>query len=851
VNGRFVDAKGQPVAGVRVTVGENSWRSTAVQEQITGEDGRFTLNDVSVAHRYDLTWFPPQRWKLGRLPLRAGIGEEVQAGDIRLEQSTTVRAAVAFTGGSQPERDRVTVVLVRDNMQPRIVGERQGSFFVFRDVPFEEARIEVSTYQGQSESYKAPVRIARGSHDQVFYVRAKRETVKQKNEWEREGELEVHSVFIPMESTEREFRAKGRIVGPDGEPVPGALANLGGGLFSWEPMRSIATGPSGEFEFRYRAASCRNVVATVHAADSFFGDAWSIDGIDQKAKSSCEQVWSEPRTFRLTKARRVDFSIDGVAAESPWTASWLHPHAGWIALGGLRAWAPETRYGEAIYKLDAPGRMPLVGAVVHDGDTVRMPSLHSAPGTRKLVVTAGGKALSNAKADLELIRSITSSQRIAIATYPVDASGSLRLEGGADQLIEAFVFADGHEPVRAIWTAGEPLRFDLKRRDAMLRFPDLQRGDTAFVTAIGTQTRRETTATEMAVAAGVFDVLIVGALGETKGHARAAVKAGESTDVRVSAEALPRVIVKHASGCRPALSQGAQGMMPVGFAAYSFVSNGTAPRVEPWARVDSATPTETVFVAPGPGRYQVNVSECNLTGNWWREVVLRAGAAPMVLTIPTARASLKGSMRAFPAGAEIGHHGTAGPRMQLIADDPEAWSVTIGFPDREGATGYLLKSLPVGRYHVMQHLIGEQKSSGNLKYTETMNAWGGIEVALEAGKTAELRDFMDYPQGPLAVMIEDENGRPLEGATLRVIDRMSSSWNRVATGGTTLSNASYPIPPPAAARIVSGRAELPLVRRGLLEVDIERDDGFVTPFRVMLREGETLRLRMPASGGAR
>ena len=78
---------------------------------------------------------------------------------------------------------------------------------------------------------------------------------------------------------------------------------------------------------------------------------------------------------------------------------------------------------------------------------------------------------------------------------------------------------------------------------------------------------------------------------------------------------------------------------------------------------------------------------------------------------------------------------------------------------------------------------------------------------------------------------------------------MSESWRQVAEGPTTLSNAAHPIPYPPAIRIQEGRAVLPSIRAGMLELLVELDDGTVFPMTVDEDAPNPLTITLPSGGG--
>jgi hypothetical protein len=82
-------------------------------------------------------------------------------------------------------------------------------------------------------------------------------------------------------------------------------------------------------------------------------------------------------------------------------------------------------------------------------------------------------------------------------------------------------------------------------------------------------------------------------------------------------------------------------------------------------------------------------------------------------------------------------------------------------------------------------------------------------------------------------------------ATLRIRDRMSESWRQVEENPAQLEQAAHAIPYPAAARIVGGRATLPHVREGWLDLFVESDDGPIFSFTVPINSKRDLSLTLP------
>jgi hypothetical protein len=145
--------------------------------------------------------------------------------------------------------------------------------------------------------------------------------------------------------------------------------------------------------------------------------------------------------------------------------------------------------------------------------------------------------------------------------------------------------------------------------------------------------------------------------------------------------------------------------------------------------------------------------------------------------------------------------------------------------------------------------IGEPKSytlAGNkTAYTSPIAAGAGVPVHMEINSATALKDFSEYPLNDLQVRVADADGHPVEHATLRIRNRMSESWRQVEQNPAQLEQAAHPIPYPAAARIVAGRATLPRSREGRLDLSVESDNGTTFSFTVPVSPKRELSLTLP------
>jgi hypothetical protein len=252
----------------------------------------------------------------------------------------------------------------------------------------------------------------------------------------------------------------------------------------------------------------------------------------------------------------------------------------------------------------------------------------------------------------------------------------------------------------------------------------------------------------------------------------------------------------------------------------------------------SQTPSEANYVVSRAGRVYISAQE-ERGPTLWRELDLQPGESK-VIDVPRDQGTLQGKMSSYST-SEGSIHGFAGPRMQIIADDPSDWSVTVYLPNRANNGDFTIEGIPPGAYHVYHHLIGEKP--GN--YVIPKNAWGGVPVNVSPNATARLGDFAADRLGEIATRITDSSGRPIDNATLRIRDRMSDSWRQYEENPAVLEEPAHPIPYPPSRRIVGGQATLPSIRTGWLEFTVEMDTGVLFDYRSPVALGEELRVTVP------
>lgn len=865
IRGRVVSPSGQPVGGVHIRLTAGRPRPLPLADVVTGADGRFTLSDVNCTYPPYLTWTPPEEWLEGGTSVVGESASEIDVGVIQLRPASVVTVAVQLVGGPPVGSDRdVTVVLASEPESERMVAEKIGTERIIRGIPFEFGTWEVSLYKkSRSEVYTAPFHLQRGRRDQKFILRLLRDTVTPAGENHFEGRMEVSRTSAPATAHAKEFRVKGRVVGPGGSPVEGAYVST----FSLPPRLStvqwVRTGSDGGFDLKYRLTQCTSPSVTY--GDS---DYWNLFFSKPSLREiPCEDWLRTPQTIVMPTPSRLSISVSGVDASKA-RAAWWHDSFGWQRFSSLRPWIPAWGLWHAAIRVDADGYLPLTRKLevpYFDPSEAEPPAElpvafeFDSSVRRTLSVRGSGKPLASAVVDVESIVNLDSDERRVLGSYPVQSDGSLELLGGADQMAEVFVYSAGFEPRRAIWNPGVPLVVDLSARSSSFEFPASSTAVVARIReagsprAVRTIVLRPGQRTIAPVAPGTYDITCYNAKRAIAGYQRLRVTGAGSALADCSVDRRPRLTVRlPGAGWRLSVSEST----PPGGAtqwAAMILTPGLPGFSDSGVTVLRESRTEPLLALSYAGKWHIEAIADKQTVSLWRDIDIEPGAS-MTLVLPVQTGTLKGSMRTYGGGIESSVHGFAGPRLQMIADDPGGWSVTEYIPQRDSEGGeerhrFTLTGIPAGNYHLFQHLIGQPKTYTNAgkatTYTAPIDAWGGIPVQIGASATTMLKDFSDYPLNDLRVRVTDAGGRAVEHATLRIRDRMSESWRQVEENPWQLEEAGHPIPYPAAVRIVGGRATLPRIREGWLDLTVESDKGTTFAFTVPVSPPRELTLKLP------
>ncbi len=852
--GRFVTSTGEPVAGVIVQVYAGRMISPPVASTESGADGRFVLSDIHTRYQPELRYFPPEEWLAGRLALTAESGAGEDLGDIRLESDAVLRTSVELVGGPplDPKTDPLVLVARGGQLGERLVAKKANGYKVFRQIPWDEAQIQVEIFTGgRGERYTAPIHLQRGQRDRLLKLRVLRDTLAHTNSYEAIGKLEIEEGRLPPFRQEKLFHTEGRLLAPDGSAISDALISP---VPDWglpAPHLFFSPDADGRFRLDYRADKCRSIWL-LHTERGL--------PLQRNADSTPIEDCQQPRDWAIENVTRLPIQIAGIDARQA-RAYWWNDSLGWHAFSSLHPWMNLSGYEDVSVKIEADGYLPLYRQVKLPRVDAKEKTLPTLPplavsftdsGRRELRVTGHGKPLAGALVDVELITDLASNRRRLLKTYRTPANGQLRLTGGSDSLVEVFVYADAYEPARAIWSPGQPLTLALVPRNATLSFAPSTSLAVARVRpvhapqAVRTVWLQRPGSETLALGADTYDITWYGRDGSVAGYQRVSLISGQKKTLDLSLDQRPQLTILHHDGdWNIQVSTAAPPGAVLNFTSRSVVSGPLGLRDVP-AVLKRKTSTETVFLLSSAGPVHVEARRGRSRLSLWRDVSVQPGEA-LILTLPKDRGSIAGAMRTYEQGPGSAH-GYAEPRLQLIARRADEWSVSSYTPG--SSSGFVLHDIPPGEYYLNQHLIGEPKTyrDGNFiaTYTSPLDAWGGIPVSVKQSETTELRDFIDYPFQPLSVEVRDAQGAPLRHATLRVRDRLSDSWRLIQENPNYLSEAAHAIPYPPAVRIDQGRATLPQIRAGWLELSVELDNAGGYAFVAPLPEKGPLRLQLPA-----
>jgi hypothetical protein len=98
VHGRVVAPDGMPV-GVHVELNAGRPRALPLVDVVTGPDGLFATPEVNSIYPPSLSWFPPEQWLDGGIPVVGESDTNIDVGVIQLTPARVIRVRVELVGG--------------------------------------------------------------------------------------------------------------------------------------------------------------------------------------------------------------------------------------------------------------------------------------------------------------------------------------------------------------------------------------------------------------------------------------------------------------------------------------------------------------------------------------------------------------------------------------------------------------------------------------------------------------------------------------------------------------------------------------------------------------------------------
>ncbi len=429
---------------------------------------------------------------------------------------------------------------------------RSGASLSLRPGSLERGTWEVNLVTGnESETYRAPFAGTGGRPNRQFTFRLLRDTVRRVNEWSREGRMVViESEAVPLQVL-RGYTFAGKVTAPDGSPVAGALLSDSELPLGDRPRHWTWTAVNGEFHLPITDTNC-HPPSVVFGSGSFWPSDFSTAN-----PTPCEGTSTSPQQIRMLSSTQLLLEVTGLAPSAV-NAAWWHPGFGWRPFSSLTPVLPGRLGGYPTVRVTAAGYLPLAREL-----KLPFPQPDAAPPARwplsftfdsntrrTLTVRSSGGPVRGARVELEAVVDLRTDQRQYLESYSLPESGDLTLQGGAGERIEAFVYAAGYEPRRAMWNPGQPLIIDLPPRDASLSFPAGGPATAARIRLAGSSSPVRTARllldrpTRLAVAAGTFDVNCFAASGDPIGYQRVTVTAGADTRLDCTVDQRPRVTVR-------------------------------------------------------------------------------------------------------------------------------------------------------------------------------------------------------------------------------------------------------------------------------------------------------------------
>ncbi len=823
IAGRVVDESGRPIGRADVTLSSKRHRVVSpIERATTAADGRFSFADISAFGQLRLHIAPPEHLRERSLDVHTIDARTTDLGDVAVGSRTTLRGRVSWDAAHRPASRRMTIAVdakdpgVDASSNPPSQTLKSDEEFRFDALVGEEHEISVlTTLRGVGRvSYRGTLRLEPGTRDRYVVIRPLVESHTAGDD------LTIGRFDLTTEVREREpepdaVRITGRVVDGRGEPMPGARVRLMGGSPAEELTSVVITDAEGAFGFRAADLSRRwievhHLGVVEHVFHSPTGREPSSHGSPGNRRYA---NFADPVEIPYANSRPLELRSEGV--DAPHYDWWNHDR--WIP---LPADASVPLGALAHIRARAQGQLPRTTTIelarAYRGVEVDVDEVFSA----KIPITIGsklsahvrdpdGSPVAGAWIDLDEVRlpdpdatpgglyldeREPQSLRIPLGSYRTDANGNFEIGVEPDAQVEGFVYAPGFRPERFAARGGGAVSVALER-----------------------------------------------------GEPRSAVPL--ASDERPTLRIVPPPVIADAKPHDPWVQVSPAKLLygrPVVPSVRGFGGTDDFPDLHLTEIAEDGS-IRVTLLAEGP--MTLTFGSPKLDATFERTILAKRGTH-QELSFPSLDARFAGAFATYQP-ARFAHHGVAGPRLALRPKEPDAWTAIVYVPKRARDGSFEVAGLPAGDVFVDHHLTTTMK--GQLPRSDTppgpglraFYGYGGRPVRLRANDVTAIEDFADIPVASLVVEVVDASGALLREGAVRVRDRLYESWHKIETGPTTAAYADDPIAPPPWVAIRDGRAELPRIRPGRIEILVR--DGFRAVHRFVLdtEPGRPIRLALP------
>ncbi len=859
VRGSVFSSKGSAIEGARISVYQagHGWSGGQwlLGTVFSGEDGSFAIDDIAYASGDTFVQIVGGPLDLAlTLPVALATGSAVEMGAVQLQTSCALEGTI--TNAEDHQGGYRYVKLLRQGTGAWVAQTTiaEGGF---RLTDFPPGDFELEVHLGK-HIYRHDIAVKEGAPRTRVRIKLL--------------PLDETFALLPLEDaspvTDQKERPKptilsGHLHDPDGKALAGfqIIAHAQNSrLIQTDPGCRTQTAEDGSFQLKIEEfLPARLWIMGPHGSVMVNFKETRYRGYGPKALVADP---TKPMNLVLhPNCKALPELTDSPASKTPVPVQYsVFSRMRWRQVS---ARAAGTRLGlnERRLLLEVPGHLPRVISLGDEDEIEDTLFQLQTERLRGIRVHCNGAVVPGARIYLKQRQLITGRGYVGdsiVGEFPLDESGTLKGLAPSYLLFSAIIVAPNHTPRRVHIYRDGIVDVNLTPADRVVRIEGLGSDEVAFLCPSGSVrpvwTWRNSSAADVSVGLGngSYDLLVTDYSGTPQAGQSFEVLKGNDplvlhahTDTRSTltlrlpeppplsdsdkewiarnGQVAPDLSRWTASATRGASAGGTSGAM-----AMSSASMGTSAKL-PTAAVEQIDSRTLKLTFQGTGNYWINVGDAyGVLDNGLLHEVLVPPQSSQELTLPPLKASFSGGMRAFNADTGFSHHGFAGPRLWIgspaVAGRRTGWSVKCYFPGRikEGEPQFITHGIPAGEYWVQDHL-SESGSWGRKTKTHA----GALIVEFTEGQNTTIKDFADYDEHDLEVIVRHSDGRPFTEGSLTTPDPMSDAWQAFTRIPTTGVYADAHIPIPKRFRLNgSGMAIMSTMKYGAVLLKLEADAGW-------------------------